>query len=605
MNSIPHLAAIIDARGRAGPTAVADYARDFFASHQPSGADGAMPIRFEGFGGVNLPLVDREEVYRALPAEAAHRLKQQERCLLGMVAKVKEVPSGETIVANYCSALGEAYGLCPPGTVVVIRKTDVATVAFLYPHLRVDFATGAVAEVDNPLRPPAPAVARAAAQSATRGADDVPEWVHYGLSTAGTLAFALPEPFGVIGSALLNLIDMLLPKSQEDPFKPYQEFLDKREWEVWINQSKGLTRWIVKTNENLVAGNPLPTTVEKEFLDPLQQNLEPGGKSLFDTLNLAANTEHFIDKIDQFYAFISCASTYLFGIKYKLVLCAYCASEAHKVDDDKLFNEWNDRWRTVYRDWVLETIGDANYEGWATRISRMIQERETARMAKITPPKRTDIHSVDYPPPFSTPDPTPIITDIHMWEWRDDETGEYHRYDDYTDSYQTTNYEGKARSEHDAHVAQVAGELDRLYKNAQTIVGRWRDAINEWNENLPPGKPQGMPTIDLSQSRPVTDQDGPWANPDNDHVSYAVSFYNDRSTNVRNKHNGPGTLSEWVTMQLDGKCCPALINIPVDTFQQAMGRRIYRKLGNHPERLIGLIADNTTTIYHDTDVRRE
>jgi len=249
---------------------------------------------------------------------------------------------------------------------------------------------------------------------------------------------------------------------------------------------------------------------------------------------------------------------------------------------------------------VLDILGSGgSLEGWVPKISRLVDERIAARLAKIHPPKRTDIHEVSYP---LDPLGNTFITDIHMWQWSDDESGESHRYDDEEPSNKPQiNHDQDARREHAAHVAEVSGKLDRLYGDAKKMVAQWRDSINQWNNNLPPDKPTGVPTIDPKSFRKATPDDGPWADPNNDEVMYAISFYNDKS----DKASRPGPISAWVKAKIDGQCCPTLVNVPLDTYKMATGRRIYRKFGKQPERFLGTIPDNTTTTYKDTDVKKK
>jgi hypothetical protein len=415
----------------------------------------------------------------------------------------------------------------------------------------------------------------------------------------------LPEPFGVVFSAAFNLIDMLLPGKKEDPYEDLSKLMDRRDWGNWLQYTASLVDWIEKRNKALRDQNPSAYTVEKELIDPLTALLTPlTNTSLSSILFQAANQPHLIDEAEKFYALLTCVNSYLFGMKYKIMFLAYVSGSAEREDDVKKFNEFNDRWRFVYETWVLDILGSGpSLEGWVPKISKLIQDRINARLAKIHPPERTDIHQVDYPIPGSTPDPTPTITDIHMWKWWDDETGEVHRYDDeHPKNSPKINHEKDARREHQAHVAEVAGKLDKLYGDAKKMVAQWRDSINEWNNSLPPGKPTGDPTIDPNSFRTATSADGPWADKTYaQEVMYAVSFYNDKSDKARR----PGPISAWVKAKIDGGCCPTLVNVPIDTYKMATGRRIYRKFGDHPERFIGVIPDNTTTIYKDTDVTRK
>jgi len=86
---------------------------------------------------------------------------------------------------------------------------------------------------------------------------------------------------------------------------------------------------------------------------------------------------------------------------------------------------------------------------------------------------------------------------------------------------------------------------------------------------------------------------GPWV--PGYRVYYAISYFDSRT-------DRESPLSVWWGPKTDPKSLYGgfgLIRIPVDRTGQATARRIWRRFGGEPPRLIHEISDNVTTKYQD------
>lgn len=607
MLDTPHLIAFLKVPNAEAENAVADYARSYFTSHPRALLSPEATSGMAGMRPATPSFLDREATLNAMPPDAAARLKVLERQLLGRVSKVWHVPPGETVVQSSVEVLAEPYDECPVGAVAVVRQTDKATVAFLLTHMRVDPATGDTSHVDStvsgatipsPIKHPTKAMVAAAS-----GGSD---YAGMALDTASTLAFALPEPWGVIGSAAINLFHMFLPAEKssvvDDVVSGLGTYMKQSELNHWVQGAHSLMQWCQEQLAAMKSVDPPKSLVRDTMLPDLEKNLAPGGTSLYDSLTEIRSKEYINEK-GAFDVLLVCVSTYFFGLKFKLLLDAYVASQADKEGNQDEFIEWNNRWRydyVLFEEAVLGSKGEITIPGWAPTVSQIINSRIAHRMGQITPLVREDHTGVG----FCSGSGKCATTHSYGWAWRDTETNESHWYPDTEEGHTPHTYmaehRDEAERERNAHIAEVSNNPKWNYSKATQTVQKWRDSINEWNEHLPPGKPKGSPRIDPKSWQGDAPKDSKWAQYGNGKVSYAVAFYNEKGVGKAAGGKGPGLLSEWsAAVDINGKAHPTITDVPTDDLQMATGRRIYRRFDGEKAALIGLIPDNKTTTYTD------
>lgn len=600
----PHLTVFLAVQDDESENSVTSYVRFFFESHVNSGltAEGIPGIQDVSL--ISLPLVNREAKLRELPNDVVKQLKSQEDCLLKSITREWHIPPGEKLIKSSVEVISEDFGDCPLGTVVVIRKTDKATVAYLFPHLLVDIETGAVRQVDTPflefvfpmpVTPPTIALEAMALGSM--------EDAHIALETASTLAFALPEPWGILVSAGLGLVNALLPQEKshliEDIVSALDNYMKHRDLTNWVQESKALMQWCNEQLSQMRQQEPATSQIRDILLPDLEKNLSPSGESLYDHLVKIMNQE-YIKEPESLNILLVCVSSYLFSMKFKLMLEAFIASKYSEKQDNniELFNEWNQRWRYDYVGFKNAILGDKEGEiqGWAAKVEPVIDNRIAERLGKVTPVMRKDFIGIGMCQGGSAG--SCQTTHSYSWVFCDREKGDGDwKNHDFPDtpapkkSDPPIEHKDEAEQARKTYIAALTAELDNIYGDAKKTVRKWVDSINEWNEHLPPGKPKGTPKIEPNGWQGQASGDSPW----NKHetVSYAIEFYNDK---------GPGLLSDWSNnYEINGKSQPTLTEIPLDETLMSDGRRIYRRFDSDPKntKLIGLIPDNKTTTYVD------
>lgn len=589
-----HYTIFLDVSDR-GPGGIATgYVRWYFESHRSGSllAEHALKGLDEIYLSPPIPLVDRESALKTLTNDVVERIKAQELCLLKGIAREWHLPPDEKPIKVSAGVLAEEFHSCPAGTVAVVRQTDKATLAYLLPHLRMDPATGVLHSTESPLPKHAstasakhPDVATAAASGG--GLD----FAHMALETASTLSFALPEPWGIVGSAALNLFDMLLPRDKSelvgDIVAALGDYMKQRDLNKWVNGAHGLMKWSGEQLESMKEVNPPKSLIADILLPGLEKNLAPGGESLYDSL-LRIVAEDYIKEKDAINILLTCVSSYLFGVKFKLLLAAHVASDAYDKHNTDDFNEWTSRWLYDYVGFKNQILGsgDGAVQGWATKVAQIVDDRITDRLGKVTQVTRGDEIGIG----LCQPSGSCQTTHRYYWAFTDAATSELHRFYDTVENKEDVEHRVDAEQARAAYVNTLATTLDDTYKVARQTVTKWRDSINEWNEHLRPTKPKGQPSIDPNSWQ--KGDGGIWAR--HRKVSYAVCFYNDR---------GLGIVGEWSAWEdINGRAYPALTNVPIDDLQMATGRRIYRKFDDSPPGPlppVGLIPDNKTTTYID------
>lgn len=588
--SQPHRTVFLEVAQQLPESDITDYVRDYFGCR----TDGALLVAaaLRGLDAIRLspplPLVERKSTLARFTPDTVKKLAGLELALVSDLQRKWHMPPGENIVSTSVEVLSEQFQDCEAGTVAVVRRSNKATLAFLFPHLRLDLATGAVSGTQAPPAVPfaAPMHMPLATQAAPGGGMDA---AHMALETASTLAFALPEPWGIIGSAALNLIDMLLPKEKSTLAKDVADalgaYMTQHDLNNWVGNAHALMVWSNEQLENMRSVDPANSEVQDTLLPDLERNLAPGNESLYNSLLRIASSDYIKEK-GAFDILLVCVSSYLFGLKFKLLLEAHVASNFYKQGNMDQFNEWNQRWRYDYVNFKNAAIGsgDGALQGWAVKVAQIIQDRISSRLGQVSPVRRGDQVGIG----MCTGSGMCQTTHKYYWEFVDQgDPSASHRFYDTHEHCDDIEHKADAEKARAEHVAALSNQLDDIYGPARLTVKKWADSINQWNEHLPPGKPAGKPTIDPNGWQ--AGGGGVWQQ--HATVAYAVAFYNDR---------GEGLLGDWsATADIGGRSCPTLANVPLDDLKMATGRRIYRRFDTGPATLHALIANNTATSYVD------
>lgn len=336
--------------------------RFFEAQLQAINSDGIEKAEVDSFDPVTIdelaahaespPFINNQTMLDIDPADPRlQSLMDKERELLQNIASEWYLPSGETLVESAVRVLASDYQGCPRGTVVVVRQTDRATIAFLLIRIRVDAETLVFDFDETPVSfqsQPAPrSRMQFSAASGSGGNPDV-EWqdiADTALNTLSTLSFGLPAPWNVLGAATMGLVEAFLPaKVRPNQFKiladNIQSMLDAQDQAKWIANAQGLASYI---SEQLIvmkqSNDKLTESGIDELLRVLDNNLAPGGDNLYQAI-FQASSPAYLTTAHGIPTLVACMSSYLAGRKFHLMLNAMRAVLAQSNNQMHTFNEY-------------------------------------------------------------------------------------------------------------------------------------------------------------------------------------------------------------------------------------------------------------------------
>jgi hypothetical protein len=135
--------------------------------------------------------------------------------------------------------------------------------------------------------------------------------------------------------------------------------------------------------------------------------------------------------------------------------------------------------------------------------------------------------------------------------------------------------------------------VDAMFEHVNSGIANWQSNVEDWKDNKPPHVPKKAPSV---SSKPedwvATTPHGPnWVK--GTKVRYAVAFKNSSGGTP----HGPWT--DWVAVT--EHAYPLVTDIPTDSLGMAKSRVIYRQFEGKSEAKFGIIADNSTTTYQDNN----
>lgn len=551
-----------------------------------------------------LPLVDRQKMLDTCSPLGQDIAAKMEWQLIQKMESIWHVPLGEEVLQSTVGVLANDYQGCPANSLVIIRRTDKATVAFLLQRLRVDVQNLRLVPASVQL----PGLRTATAAALVGSDDGVPNFedcTKITLSTLSTLAFALPEPWGVITSAGLGLILAFFPDDKPDPLAKLEENLIKfqkhQELGAIAMDAHALTHWL---NEQLAAWRQAEKKGGSDDLRgqidrwerQLDNFMEGGRGTVYNDLQQIQRGD-LSDGETALAVHVMTISAYMAGQKFAILLGGLKASIAKSQGDIVAFNQAVIEWRISYNNLVIQILGDkqSSIVGFAAIIDNWIGKRKAERMSQISGVKRFDYaFPSGYVPKYGVP-AMGHIESAFSWEDKEDGGTRYYYPDrdcNWTGdvcAYHT--YEDKAKSEHDAHVANVASQLETKYADLEATVRGWQSAMLQWANKMPPGPAKEPPAVHAKSWK--EGEESPWK--DHRQVQYAVAFANG---------SGPGEISAWSESATIAGTSPE-VAIYVDAMKQATMRHLFRKFDGDEKTLqCSFVADNTTEVIVDSADRK-
>ncbi|QMU78388.1 hypothetical protein GXW83_24445 [Streptacidiphilus sp. PB12-B1b] len=470
---------------------------------------------------------------------------------------------GESVTRTVSATLQEPFGAIAVGTSVILRQTNMATLALLYPQLR-------TLGQDAPAAP--------APLALSTGSVDWSDGLHAALSLAGNLAWIMPPPWGAIGSAAISLIDMLLPNNAEDPFQQAMDglrtFLTLEQVQESAEYLQTYATWLQQLQAKLQLLTHPGAAYITEQLNYLAEATSPNGQlfvqiAKLDFLRTQTDNAFPVSMLAESLAVLS--------LKMIVQLQATLADIAQDAGDDAGFAQQADAWMGTYVDLLVHTRGGAGAPGCIEQIADYIEGRCTQRLSEIKTPFQT----------------TRIIQgqSVAGWTFTDEDPGVGD--DTYTHFVTGSDPTTVNQNFHD-YVIQITTALDTLYLPARKTLREWQNAILDWEHHMPPQAPQAPPQVQDTGWGAAAPTGSPW-------TVYTQVRY--AAMNVNS--GGPSALSAWSDYTLlQGRAHPTLALAP-DPTHMTSGIRVYRQFadddgGTSPMRLVGVSTGTAMTTYQDT-----
>ncbi|MFL6127678.1 MAG: hypothetical protein ACJ73E_01255 [Mycobacteriales bacterium] len=542
-------------------------------------------------------LADAAAVLDRLPAPVRTTLQAQAAQLTGILDGLYPVPAGETLLGSQLTCLAEPGGGLAAGTVVYVRRTGEATVYFALPHIAVDPAAGTPNVVGLDVEPPA---------------EDRPMWTptrfdsgatSIALSVAGNLVWALPPPWGPLSAGALTLIQLLLASdSKPDQLglvvQELEQFIKHRDINSDATHIKAFADWLNTQTETLRATQADNSTyITSTLLPELRKMVAPGDESVYDAVY---DLEQYLDVPGTLDVLVLGVSIYLLALKMTVQLDATLASTARNDGNDAEFASYTSLWLADYANFVFAVDGytrdGTTVAGWAARIAAHVDTLVNQRLAKITAPYRYDAGRWTVVTGGGATGTSRYWTQYLGWTYRDDGAGDTDTTNfvgdvlsggDCCHDQNRLEYEQLVHQRRDAHVADVAGQLDTLYSDVRQTIRKWQSSILQWNQHVPPRVPTTAPTTAWTNTA------APSEPTDGAAVSYAVAFANAAGPSQ------PGPWSKAVPTSRHGYA--TLTDLPVDPLHMATNLWIFRRFdasdGTAARRVkvVGIVDTKTTT----------
>lgn len=442
---------------------------------------------------------------------------------------------------------------------------------------------------------------------------------------AATLAFALPQPWGIITAAGIDLFTLLFgPDEEADPFTDMtdelESFMQQQSIEQWartvhsfVGGSNGLQaqQSVLKAT----SGSDQAEYIKTTLLPMLNRATDEGvGGNVYGALvALQDETSRMCSKViaegrDVYYRSrphppidttldlaLTAATVFLLGLKLKIQLYAQLAALARNNGDDAEFARQTGAWLEAYAQFEVN-IDDAT-NGLKVALESLTDRAKEARLSLVGEIfLRTTTVTI---PPLG---PSGRSTTTHLYGWG--------FVDAATENPDMENSRSTDEPKHyvdrgplktppvtppvelaDARTKYVS-KLASVYESRKETVTKWETSLQSWSSHIPPTAPKSAPTIPEGAKWMATSPQGKnWV--EGNQVSYALAFAND---------SGPGPIGPWGEWAPIEESAFPTVTVPTDQLQIASARWIYRRFESDPTSsvaIVSIITDNTTESFVD------
>lgn len=541
-------------------------------------------------------LADPDELLAGVDKARRGQLMAKEAFLEDLATTLYPTIEGESIRTVQISILPEELRfegrVLPRGTVVYVRSTDLVTIAMETTFV----VTESFAVEDR--------VLDAGVVQPISASPELPAPVGACFSLAQTLVWALSSPWGALAATGMKLVQLLFGKTPKSAIDASVKLLHSMvEVASERDHIQECLDWLNRQYHLMEVYDCADTeTIETELLPPINDELGTGDGTLFALVDrlyhrLRDYADDYADGSEpstsgnqrtllsnDFTTLIYGVNTLLLFQKARIQLLAALSGTAYDsgmIDD---YQRHSKHWQSDYAGWYIDIMGDAGGPGWCQKITKMMDEFEPWRIARIVKHARRLQSCTSYG--------SHTVCEPGGYEYYFEDTFTGYRSKKYTDDYdcsgnQTANGEDVRDSDYNAYCAGIRGPIEQSFDDPRKTVKQWAASINEWNEHMPPGQPTSKVEL-VGWSDTPTPHGSRWQ--PGARVHYAVEFCNAQ---------GPSPYSEWSTHTIGDRAFPTL-KIPTDPLGMATGRWLYRKFDNGNSEPIAYLPDNVQSQHTDS-----
>lgn len=425
------------------------------------------------------------------------------------------------------------------------------------------------------------------------------------LQIAGTLAWALPAPWGPVAAAATTLFELLLGGGSEDPLQEavqaLENFIETRDIQNWGRTVANFVGGTNGLNSQLWVLKQTISSSQTEFIQALlttiDQATDPGTS---DNVYAAANGLR--DKVAQFAAVakqqsreeyynskapsledtldlaLLAASSFLLALKLRIQLCATLGALAADAKDSVQVDKMTGKWLDAYASYVRNVAGVDGGVGMVDLMTPVVNAVIPIRKALVG-----ECIQVQYYPSGKM---THVFIDAAL---------EDPSYEDETmihDDHSFPNYNDDLATLQSIRASYLA-DIDARFARRLGVIAAWTASVKEWSEHLPPKAPIDAPFMADGAPWASHESKAPNWEPGNA-VCYSVAYANEHGPSQQ------GKLGDWIEI---GSVAFPTITVPIDPLKMATARHIYRRFRAqqaNTSELIDVIPDNTTTTFVDS-----
>ena len=568
--------------------------------------------------------------YAKLPTGKQDLIKQKSRILERLLANTFPhtfpLITDEVLIGTDVSILMSSWENFDEGTIVYLQETNLAKVAFLLPYLNLDSRDASLRTLrgtyilTTKVQPQASLVYVREQNVAEYsllllGTTSVDPGKAL-LTFATVAAFALPEPFGVLTSGALSVVQMffggnksaladVFQQAMQDLLNSIEQYLAINEIHDAANKIQTSLEWLDTQSQvikdlgddanarSFIVNTALPHV---STVDLPNSDLRNSLTTLLN-LQLPDNIGDWDLRMKVFDVLTMGVAAYVTFLRVRTQMQAALESDKDYIGGKQLY--------AFYDDFRLETLT------WATKLAQRINDLATERISLVSPLWEGSDGAVCPPGAPGAPGISGecqyLIYTSHFWAFNDNEPGkgdDQHKWNDTANSvngscgqvyFKDVQHKDQAEAARNAYIAQLNTDMDHRFANAKGMIQGFQDAIKAWNERMIPRVPQAAPSVekDLSKWAGSVPQ-GSWVK--GAKVRYAVTFANSAGI-------GPqGIWGNWT--DIGDKAWPLVTDIPTDPLDLTTARHLHRQFQStdgtvEQSSVVTIIPDNQTKTYED------